>query len=276
MHIVYVHTNVHNGKRYVGVTPKRSEPLGDDDLNNKAFSLMIKRWQSHCSAMRAGSELVFHRAIRKYGENSFKHMVLQQCSSLKEALQHEIRLIAELNSTIDGNGYNMTKGGGGNVMTESQRIKHRICCKKSHNRPEVIARLIEAQNRPDVKKRKSIAIKQAFNNHFTRQQKSINQKRVMSDPKIRANVSLKLKKYCADPDVRKARSIRSKEVMARPEVLIKKCKQINQIDTKSGVVIKTFSSARTASNETGINHGNMCNCARGIVPRAGGFDWKYV
>jgi hypothetical protein len=52
-------------------------------------------------------------------------------------------------------------------------------------------------------------------------------------------------------------------------------KRIRQY-TLSGEFVAEFASAKDAQRATGINHGNMCSCARGIKSQAGGFVWKYV
>jgi group I intron endonuclease len=101
MFIVYKHTCKHNGKVYVGITSGDLDPT----------LLMTKRWMRHCYAAKKGEQLSFSKAIRKYGEDSFYHDVIEVCESEKEVLQREAHWIVEFGSRVHENGYNMTSGG---------------------------------------------------------------------------------------------------------------------------------------------------------------------
>jgi len=104
MSFVYKHTNLLNGKAYIGWT-----------------SLTIKeRWEIHLKAVTAGSQTKFHNAIRKYGQGDdvWKHEELEIHISNDEAKNAEIRLICEHKTYAYDHpetGYNMTKGGEGTV-----------------------------------------------------------------------------------------------------------------------------------------------------------------
>lgn len=54
-----------------------------------------------------------------------------------------------------------------------------------------------------------------------------------------------------------------------------KKKAIAQYDLE-GRFIKAYEGIMTASKETGVNPGNISNCARGNVRHAGGYVWKYA
>lgn len=91
--VVYVVTNKVNNKKYVGMTIRGLEA----------------RKAQHLSDARNGSEGHFHRAIRKYGEDSFEWEVVYAGSSESELFEKEIELIQKLDAYK--NGYNMTIGG---------------------------------------------------------------------------------------------------------------------------------------------------------------------
>jgi group I intron endonuclease len=91
--LVYVATNLVNGKRYIGVTVNLDE-----------------RRLSHCGAARQGTKRYFPHAIRKYGEEMFRFRVLKRCADMVEAFAEEQRLIGILKPE-----YNMTAGGEGTV-----------------------------------------------------------------------------------------------------------------------------------------------------------------
>lgn len=47
------------------------------------------------------------------------------------------------------------------------------------------------------------------------------------------------------------------------------------IQIKDTILIATYYSIRQASITTGINHGNIAACCRGVKPIAGSFSWKF-
>lgn len=89
---VYCHTNIVNGKRYIGITCRKPEyrwRKGKGYYNNCAFS----------------------KAIEKYGWDGFLHEVLYEGLTLKEAEQKEIELISAYKCCNPKYGYNIEKGG---------------------------------------------------------------------------------------------------------------------------------------------------------------------
>lgn len=94
--IIYAARNLVNGKVYVGMTVQ-------------AFEV---RKAEHRKASIAGSALILHRAIRKYGFESFSWEVLTAVSSIEELRRLEVQYIKEIGSKIPL-GYNMTDGGEG-------------------------------------------------------------------------------------------------------------------------------------------------------------------
>ena len=84
---VYKHTNLHNGKVYIGITStsvdKRSGSHGEGYKNNP----------------------LFYRAIQKYGWDSFSHEVLLSGVNIKDAAAAEIKFISLYNSTDPGGGF---------------------------------------------------------------------------------------------------------------------------------------------------------------------------
>lgn len=95
-YVVYCHTNVVTGKRYVGWTSKS----------------MNERWKKHVRDAWRGSRY-FHRSIVKYGEDAWKHEILETCSSSVEAKQLEKKWIDVMISNDMTKGYNGTGGGDG-------------------------------------------------------------------------------------------------------------------------------------------------------------------
>lgn len=93
LYCVYMHTSPSN-KRYIGITslnPKRRWKNGSGYNHNEYFT----------------------RAIEKYGWDNFKHEILEENLSLKEAYEKEQYYIQLYNTYDKDFGYNLTKGGDG-------------------------------------------------------------------------------------------------------------------------------------------------------------------
>ena len=98
---IYKSVNNINGKIYIGYTHKSLE----------------KRIIEHRCNSKKGSSYLFHKAIRKYGEDNFSWEVILE-SKDKEYILKEMEkfFIKEYNSYFEtGQGYNMTYGGQGGM-----------------------------------------------------------------------------------------------------------------------------------------------------------------
>lgn len=93
---VYCHTNLTNGKKYIGQTCNKPE----------------NRW-SNGNGYK--TQTYFYNAIQKYGWDGFRHEILFDGLTQEEANFYEIKMIAEFNSTNPNYGYNITSGG--NILT---------------------------------------------------------------------------------------------------------------------------------------------------------------
>ena len=79
---VYVHTNKANGKMYVGITSMLPE----------------KRW---ANGHGYRSNVLFYRAIQKYGWESFEHSVLFDGLTREEALMCDKRITIKMSRNIN-------------------------------------------------------------------------------------------------------------------------------------------------------------------------------
>ena len=105
---LYCHTLLEDGRKYIGITRMKTE----------------KRWRKNGQGYKTNS--YFYRAIQKYGWDNFKHEILFDNLTKKQAHQKEIELI-ELYKTQDEKfGFNLTGGGeGGYIPCERTREKMR-------------------------------------------------------------------------------------------------------------------------------------------------------
>lgn len=110
---VYKHTNKISGKSYIGIT----------------CTGVRSRMYSHESAARLGSNLPFHRAIRRYGVDSFETMVLASCIGNEAACDVEKILIHE-HGTFGKGGYNATLGGEGTSGTKITKARRKAISKQ--------------------------------------------------------------------------------------------------------------------------------------------------
>jgi group I intron endonuclease len=103
MGCVYLARNKINGKCYVGKTTLR----------------LKHRKRKHEQSSKDGSGHYFHRALLKYGFDSFKWSILVKSSNDKKLIKYEIKYIKKLN-TKRPNGYNLTDGGDGTAGREME------------------------------------------------------------------------------------------------------------------------------------------------------------
>jgi len=108
LYCVYKHT-APNGKVYIGITCRNP----------------IKRW-SYGNGYK--SNVLFYRAIQKYGWENIKHEILLDGLSAEEASEKEIELIAFYNSADPRYGYNISSGGLNSDMKHSKQSKAKIKC----------------------------------------------------------------------------------------------------------------------------------------------------
>ena len=110
---IYKHTNLINGKSYIGQTSAQNPK---------------NRWSNGKGYSRRNP--VFYKAIQKYGWENFKHEILvDNILTLEEANKLEIELIAKYHTYIkDHNcwGYNTTPGGSGRAHSQSEETKQKI------------------------------------------------------------------------------------------------------------------------------------------------------
>lgn len=110
---VYVHINKINNKKYFGITSR--EPHKRWGVNGYGYLRKDKHGKY--------TQEVFARAIKKYGWDTFEHVILYEGLTETEAKQKEIELIA-LHHTYVGDpaccGYNLTRGGEGCLQYDSK------------------------------------------------------------------------------------------------------------------------------------------------------------
>lgn len=112
IYTIYKCTNVLNGKEYIGKTSTSIE----------------KRFLSHLKSSRSKGELtIFHKALKKYGAESFKLQEICVTNISANINYLETVCIVEYGSHMSEGGYNMTYGGDGfDSVTVSENNKKRV------------------------------------------------------------------------------------------------------------------------------------------------------
>lgn len=139
--IIYIATNKINNKVYIGQT----------------INTLARRKNGHIgAAQRKEDNLYFHRAIRKYGEESFEWKILEEInidskSELKQYLDNqEIYYIKLYNSNKNEYGYNLTQGGD----SYSEQVQDYWNSEKSNeHRKELKERMSEYWSNEDNRKK---------------------------------------------------------------------------------------------------------------------------
>ena len=237
---VYVHTNVVNKKRYVGITKR--DPA--------------ERWGKDGSGYTKGR---FANAIKKYGWSGFTHEILADCVTREEASYIEISLISTLRTMEPEDGYNMTAGGEtlvgasnpfyGKKHTEKSREKMREAAK---SRPAVSQKtrekLREANKGKKLTEEQRRALREARLNYvYTTEAKA----------KMRASALHRKKRVLSEEHKRR----------------IAEAKKIPVLCVDTGVV---FSSMQDAADAVGGTVPGICSVCCGAQKRHRSLRWAYA
>ena len=137
---VYIHTNIINNKKYVGLTRQTVE----------------QRWQNgqgykYCT--------LFNNAIKKYGWQNFSHEIVATGLSEEEACELERELIRDLHTCDKEYGYNIFEGG--NTAHQTEDTKRRISeAQLGIPKPDdVVLKMRRAQASEETKTKISAALK---------------------------------------------------------------------------------------------------------------------
>ena len=106
MFYIYKIINKINNKVYIGKTGRNIDV----------------RWREHCSKASQGINTYLYNAIRKYGENNFIIEEIDKTENSNEINLLEQKWITFYDSSNKNKGYNLTKGGDGNLQYDWDEI----------------------------------------------------------------------------------------------------------------------------------------------------------
>jgi len=139
---IYKCTNEINGKTYIGFTHKT----------------LAKRIIEHKSSAKSGSDYLLHKAIRKYGVDSFKWECLYESFDKELVLfTMENHFIMENNSYFEtGYGYNMTFGGQGGMLGKKHTEQTKDKLKLARNK-RIVEPMLGKTHKESSKEKMSLA-----------------------------------------------------------------------------------------------------------------------
>ena len=217
--VVYKHTNKINGKVYIGITCQDPPE---------------KRWGN--TGWGYKTQLVFDRAISKYGWDNFSHDILYKGLSNQDALDIEKELIAYYKSI--NKSYNMSEG---YDNTPDTSIKIDI-----YNLDKTfIGTFNSLEEASKILNISSSGLNGAFHNY-----------KGMVHYK-----NYKVVKHGEIPDFTKYEKRKRKTI------------KVGQYDNNLNLV-KEYNSLLEAQKETGIRAGVIYNVLKGLHKKAGGYYWK--
>ncbi|MBQ3580167.1 MAG: hypothetical protein II975_04140 [Bacteroidales bacterium] len=238
---VYKHTNLINGKVYIG----------------KCYRKPSYRWGIDGSGYLRCSkghnkvdQRHFASAIKKYGWDNFKHEVLFKNLTADEASHYEIMMIKNYESNKPSKGYNMTTGGegcAGRIVSQATRELLKKSLKKYRHifQYDKNGNLIREWNGCEE-------ILEYF--------------KTKSDSNLYAHLTGRQKSFFG--------YIFKLEEESNIQYKIKTTAKRIRCYSKEGKYIKTFSSYQEAFKETGALPSVIVRCLRNECVLAGGYVWR--
>ena len=282
--IIYIHTNIITGKSYIGQTIQSFD----------------KRWKKHVyEALNIDSQSIFHKSIKKYGEDAFVGKILEDNIDELDLDTKESYWIDKYNTFK--NGYNMTSGGQLQVskeryktLTDEQKKKISEGVKKSYT-PELKAKMSKAHSGTNSSSFKpwwfitptgeyievdDITMKEFSLSHNQHRQtvSGIAHGKVVEQGYFKGwsfgYDTINEYEYYQNINKPKRKSPTTK---GQPRDTSWNNKEIKQYDKITGELIATYPSAKAAAEALGLKRtGTIVRCAQGHRRLGSGYIWKYT
>jgi len=223
---VYAHINKINGLIYIGIT------------SNNPY----KRWANGCGYSK---NEFFSNAIKKYGWDGFRHVIILDGLSSELANEVECKLIKIYETTDRKKGYNIMNGGNSNRHTDYTKQK----IKENHHD-------IRGEKNPFYGKKHSeetiIKIKETLKGRFLGEKSPVYKRKHTQEEKIKMSQSR--------PSVSKENNPRAREIF--------------QFDLE-GNFIRSFWGCIEAKELFGYDNSAIAKCCKGKVKTSYGYIWRY-
>ena len=230
---VYCHISPSN-KKYVGIS---CDPQ--------------KRW---ASGRGYSKNYRFYRAIKKYGWDSFKHIIVADNLSTEDAKDMERKLISQWNLTDFKFGYNLREGGDGSFSPHSRELMSASRIGNTNCKGNHLSR--------ETKNKISKSLSKYYSTH----------KNPFQGHRHSTETIKKLKGHTISDETKRRMSKNHADVTGAKNPSAKAIRQFNL----NGTLVKEYPYATAAANELGVDLSTIIKCCRGKVKSCGGFRWEYV
>jgi len=242
IYYVYKHTNLINGKVYIGQT--RQEPE--------------KRWKNGLSSYRHNAH--FLAAIKKYGWENFSHEILKEKLTYKEMKYWEDFYVEYYDARNPEKGYNIIAGG---LDSPFQELWNDPAFreKMSKQQSELMKERLKDPEKIELLRQ---AMKKYWSEHPERKEEfakesSERMKKLWEDPEVQKKYSELMKERWQDPEQREKLTQHNKDNANKnwqnPKYRKKMCRAVINVET--GLEF-----------ESGAAAGRWCNIDRSCITRA--------
>ena len=247
-YMVYIHTNLINEKKYVGITSLTPE----------------RRWQKGYGYHRNAH---FYSAILQYGWDNFSHEILFEGLSKEAACSKEIELIEKYKTNDPRFGYNNSTGGefGSLGCHLSEEVRKRLS-EQAKLRIGEMSPMYGKHHSEQSKKKMSESKKgkqTGENNPFYNKKHSEETRKRLSE----------CRKGAKHTDETKAKMSETRRGVQTGRTGAKAYNSIPVICVETSIV---YSCAAEAGRELGLPRTNITRVCKGKGKTAGGYHWKYV
>ena len=248
---IYKHTNLINGKSYIGQTSAKNPKT---------------RWAGGSGYSRRNP--VFYNAIKKYGWENFSHEILiDNIQTLEEANKLEIELITKYHTWIRDpkcNGYNTTPGGSGRSHEQSKETKQKI---SNSLKGRVFSEEHLAKINKTLKRKSIICIETGI--RYVSVSEAARQTGIN-----RSNIKTAINGKRLSAGGYHWAVVDDQEKISELSALAGKCKAAK----RSVICVETgsiFESITEAARYMNVSQSGISNVLSGRSKTAGGYHWKY-
>ena len=248
---VYKHTNLANGKVYIGIT---------HDIK--------KRWRNN--GRQYWSNHHFRKAIEKYGWDGFRHEIVYENISYEDACSREIELIAKHNACNREYGYNKSPGGDSPLVIHRGKDHHFYGKQLSPEHKKKLSESHSGEKGFWYGKHLPEEIRKKIGDAHRGRTISDEQKKFLREINTGKQASEETKRKMSESQKNRVRNPN----VGRKISDAKEKKAVVQLSL-SNEVIQIFPSVSSAAREYDIASGSICKCCKKKLQSAGGFIWIY-
>jgi group I intron endonuclease len=260
--VVYLTTNMVNGKKYIG----------KDSKNNPNY---------------LGSGVLLQKAISKYGKNNFKKDIIEECSNFEQLIQREeywLNFYNAGNSPMFYNLHNYSSGAPSGEknklfgrklslkrrMQISQSLRGRIHSEETKKRIRESNIGKNLGKYPSKETRAKLSKAATGRKHTEESKEKIRLKNIGNRSRTGMTHSVETKEKIRNAQI----GIKKNPESVYKNFLAQKKKPIIQYDT-DGNFLREYDGIRLAERITGIKRQSLRFALTGKSKTSGGFIWKY-